>query len=54
MQMWYWFFYFLKREPKRTINDYFTELHELKERLQEAELRITKLRTLQRLHERNR
>jgi hypothetical protein len=53
--MWYWiplcygsffacFSYFI---PKRTKNDYYVELQKLKGRLQEAELKITKYRNLE-------
>jgi len=38
------FFYLI---PKRTKNDYYAELQELKDRLQEAELKITKYRNLE-------
>jgi hypothetical protein len=45
-EMWFYWFSFFWKKP-RTINDYYIELHELKERIQEAELRIIKVRFLQ-------
>jgi hypothetical protein len=53
--MWYWipllscstfcvcFFSFLTKPKYRTKYEYYKELHELKERLQEAELKIRKI-----------